>query len=508
MKKNLIFIFIFFICACQTLSQTTMSPGDMAIIKWVTGTGTDNVSMLLLKEISCGTTFTLTDNNWSSGSSSWTCNDDEFGVGFTTTSILAAGTIINIEVNPIGNLTILPFGAATFTNLGNPWGTNAGLNSGGDNGFILQGTRAAPSFIYGLRHVGTFASGGACGSKDNTGLPAALTLSSTAIELSSSQSYWQYNCAITSSNTAAALLAAISTKTNWATGSSAQSFTVSNAFYNPTGAIGVSGTGCGCLNGCNLTTFGGPNCGAGVAGNCSAGQQNMSTDINVPAGCVYYVTATMRTWTTGCSSSGADAGEQMKVDIPGGPKPFKTGASNAEINDSYTLTGPGTIRISGSADRADELIVYRAITSPCSTCGQLVLPIELIRFTATLKDNSVNLSWATATETKNDFFSIERSMNMTDWEIISNISSLGDSKSATNYTIFDHDPLPGVSYYRLKQTDKDGKYKYYETVFIDYSNGERKIIKRVDIYGQELPPDASGLIILIYNNGEVRKIFK
>jgi hypothetical protein len=492
----------------QGVSQTTMLPGDMAIIKFVTGSGTDNVSFLVLNEISCGTQFIFTDNNWSAGTSTWTCNDDEFAIGFTTTSILKAGTIINIEVNPIGNLSVSPFGSLTYTSLGSPWGTNVGLNSGGDNGFLLQGTRNSPSFIYGLRHAGTFASGGSCSSKDNTGLPSALTLSSTAIEMSSTQSYWQYNCSVLSSGTQAALLSAISTKTNWTTSSAAQSFTITNAPYYPSGSIGVSGAGCGCLSGCNLTSVGGPNC-TGVTGNCSAGETSMSTDITVPAGCTYYVTATMRTWTTGCSSSGADSGDQLKVDIPGGPKTFQTGSSNSAMNDSYTLTGPGTIRVSGTADRADEVIVYRIITSPCSTCGTIVLPIELTQFSATPADEDVELKWTTASEHENDFYTIERSTGSGLWENISIVNSLGNSHTYTHYTILDSSPLPGLSYYRLKQTDKNGSYSYSEVVYVDRSRSpDGKVIRQMNLYGQEVDENAQGLIILLYDNGTVKKIFR
>lgn len=511
MKRFLFFLFLFFISK-WSIAQTTLSAGDIAIIKFVTGSGTDNVSLLVLKELSCGTQFIFTDNNWNATTPGWTCNDDEFAVGFTCTSIIRPGTIINLEVNPIGNLTVTPWGSLTYTALGNPWGTNAGLNSGGDNGFVLQGTRAAPLFIYGLRHSGTFAFGGTCSSKDNTGLPAALTLSSTAIEMSSSQSYWQYNCSNLNSGTSAVLLAAISTKTNWSSSSSAQSFTVTNAPYNPTGALTISGPGCGCQAGCNLTSIGGPNCGAGVTGNCTAGSQTVTNDIAVPTGCTYHVAATTRLWSSlSCGlGSGADADNQVKVDIPAGPKPFVVGASDSEINDSYTLTGPGTIRITGIMNRADEIVLYRIMSSPCSTCGVFVLPIELSQFNANILDDNVVLKWTTESETNNDYFSIERSSDGNDWTLISIVKSLKESHSSIHYSSYDFSPINGLSYYRLKQTDVDGTSTYSGIVSVNYDQkvNAQRIVKRISIYGTELDENAKGLLIEIYEDGTAKKIYK
>jgi len=150
-----------------------------------------------------------------------------------------------------------------------------------------------------------------------------------------------------------------------------------------TGSIGVSGDGCGCLSGCDLTSFGGPDCGGGVTGNCDLGYLFMSQDINVPAGCEITVIAVMET-RPGCSASGADGScstcDRLKVDIPGGTKGFVTGGSNASISDSYTLTGPGTIRISGFANRADEIITYSVDANgscPCSSlCNGLTLATD------------------------------------------------------------------------------------------------------------------------------------
>jgi hypothetical protein len=88
------------------------------------------------------------------------------------------------------------------------------------------------------------------------------------------------------------------------------------------------------------------------------------------------------------------------------------------------------------------------------------LPIELLSFDAECENQNITLEWSTASETNNDFFTIERSVDGVNWEIISTISGAGNSNSIMNYSFIDISNSFEVSYYRLKQTDFDGNFKY------------------------------------------------
>jgi len=236
----------------------------------------------------------------------------------------------------------------------------------------------------------------------------------------------------------------------------------------PSGAIGVSGAGCGCLSGCNLTSFGGPNC-TGTAGNCSAGQVSMSFDIPVASGCTITVNATMANRAGGCTASGADGGDQLKVDLLGGSKSFQVGASNATLSDSYVLAGPGTIRVSGTANRADEIITYTSSSVGCINCSSS-LPVELVRFEASKTEEYVICNWETASEINCDYFTIERSSNGVDFYPIGQMDGAGTSNQPHTYTLYDSSPISeGISYYRLTQTDFDGTITYSETKSVNFS---------------------------------------
>ena len=91
---------------------------------------------------------------------------------------------------------------------------------------------------------------------------------------------------------------------------------------------------------------------------------------------------------------------------------------------------------------------------------QTPLPIELISFEAKVSDEEVVLYWQTATETNNDYFTIERSANAQNWEPIAQIKGAGNSNDLQTYTAVDKNPINGINYYRLKQTDYDGAYSY------------------------------------------------
>lgn len=84
------------------------------------------------------------------------------------------------------------------------------------------------------------------------------------------------------------------------------------------------------------------------------------------------------------------------------------------------------------------------------------LPAELLYFDAAPDGREVRCSWATATEQENDFFTVERSADGELFEDIGEVDGAGTSQSTLHYAFMDHAPLPGLSYYRLRQTDFDG----------------------------------------------------
>ena len=88
------------------------------------------------------------------------------------------------------------------------------------------------------------------------------------------------------------------------------------------------------------------------------------------------------------------------------------------------------------------------------------LPIELLSSTANCENDKVVIEWSTASEINNDYFSIERSRNAMDWEVIEIVTGAGNSLQEQRYSITDEEYLNEIGYYRIKQTDFNGKEGY------------------------------------------------
>ena len=98
-----------------------------------------------------------------------------------------------------------------------------------------------------------------------------------------------------------------------------------------------------------------------------------------------------------------------------------------------------------------------------------ILPIELLSFEAVRNGDNVKLEWVTASESNNSFFTIERTIDGLEYENITMVQGAGNSTSAIHYSAIDPAPYRGLSYYRLKQTDYDGKHSWSSLVPVHYS---------------------------------------
>ncbi|MEO6818196.1 MAG: lamin tail domain-containing protein [Ginsengibacter sp.] len=85
-----------------------------------------------------------------------------------------------------------------------------------------------------------------------------------------------------------------------------------------------------------------------------------------------------------------------------------------------------------------------------------ILPVVLVSFTATKKNNAVVLDWSTSQEINSKEFVIEKSPDSKTWTDLSVINAKEKSANGNAYTITDYAPFNGLNYYRLKQIDQDG----------------------------------------------------
>jgi hypothetical protein len=99
------------------------------------------------------------------------------------------------------------------------------------------------------------------------------------------------------------------------------------------------------------------------------------------------------------------------------------------------------------------------------------LPVELIDFNAICNDNTINVTWSTASEANNDYFLLERSTDLINWQSIATINGAGNSNSTINYSYSDNNASSGTYYYQLQQFDFDGTPHSYGPI-VSYCSGE------------------------------------
>jgi hypothetical protein len=111
---------------------------------------------------------------------------------------------------------------------------------------------------------------------------------------------------------------------------------------------------------------------------------------------------------------------------------------------------------------------------------QFPLPVSLLNFAAKIVNEGVLLEWATASELNNDIFTIERSGKTMTFQVLTTEEGAGQSNTITRYSYLDKDPINGLSYYKLSQTDFDGTYKDLATATVSINKGlEYTIIDKV-----------------------------
>lgn len=132
-------------------SQTTLVSGDVAVIYHLsetnaTGAGGDRIGLALLRNISSGTTFKVTEN----GSNGTQLDTDEGIITLTATSAHSGGKVINITLAN-GAVTSITPGFSSTTS-----GASAyAISSAGDQTIVYTGTESSPTFIYSAHFNGT-----------------------------------------------------------------------------------------------------------------------------------------------------------------------------------------------------------------------------------------------------------------------------------------------------------------------------------------------------------------
>ncbi|KXX67315.1 hypothetical protein AVL50_28455 [Flammeovirga sp. SJP92] len=127
-----------------------------------------------------------------------------------------------------------------------------------------------------------------------------------------------------------------------------------------------------------------------------------------------------------------------------------------ESENKYSICGKEGVRID-----IDGLEYIMPEEGGCFDSGD-DLPVELLYFNTTKKEEGVLVEWSTASEINNEKFIVERSIDKKAWYEITTIQGAGNSNVPLKYEYLDTEvPNSSIIYYRLKQIDFDGAASIY-----------------------------------------------
>ena len=131
------------------------------------------------------------------------------------------------------------------------------------------------------------------------------------------------------------------------------------------------------------------------------------------------------------------------------------------------------------------------------------LPVELLYFDVKRSTGRNVLIWGTASEHNSDYFVVKSSTDGYNWKDVGKETAGGNSTIKIDYSMDHIYEENMIHYYKLFQHDYDGKYKEYGPISIDNRIESKKIIKVVNLAGQEVGDDYRGFVIKIYEDGTI-----
>jgi len=114
------------------------------------------------------------------------------------------------------------------------------------------------------------------------------------------------------------------------------------------------------------------------------------------------------------------------------------------------------------------------------------LPVTLVSFEATCQNSNELITWSTATEVNNDYFTVEKSYDGSSFFELAKIQGAGNSNVLLTYSAVDNDPTKGAIYYRLKQVDFDGTTEYHQIISANCGNSESFTVNNLMLFSNNL----------------------
>lgn len=147
-------------------------------------------------------------------------------------------------------------------------------------------------------------------------------------------------------------------------------------------------------------------------------------------------------------------------------------ATTASTIDFELITGNAFTNARNSNASVNNLLLnqqFNTFNPSVATFSGSSFPVEWLFFEANpVNSRDAQLKWATGTETNNDYFQIEKSVDGELFETIAKVDGAGNASTVKEYQYLDEDFVSERIYYRLKQVDFNGQYHFSERVEVNF----------------------------------------
>lgn len=139
--------------------------------------------------------------------------------------------------------------------------------------------------------------------------------------------------------------------------------------------------------------------------------------------------------------------------------------STFEGSTSRPTSGAGWTTAGGYAQKSG----FSSFSKFVIGSGTVVLPVELVSFESDCKNNTLHINWATASEINNDFYTLEKSFNGSEFFEVGKV--FPESANSNSFKNYEYIVYSGNAYFRLRQTDIDGTVAYSDVIFAESCEG-------------------------------------
>lgn len=140
-------------------------------------------------------------------------------------------------------------------------------------------------------------------------------------------------------------------------------------------------------------------------------------------------------------------------------------------------------------------------------CTPIPLPIGVTNFQANKFNNEVVVSWIAETQSGVDYFVVQRSTDIDNWEDVETVIGEGTTDTQFDYSIVDRSPIYDLSYYRLKEVNFNGEVNYSPLRSVKFLDNH-SLVKIVNIYGQLVSSEYRGVVYHIYSDGTSKTVIQ